>query len=366
MTKRGRSTVTAVLLLASLPLILSLTLLTSPAASSEREVVTLAQEPCPAESVPALVQGRLRCLGVGQKCRRTLDPTFHRYAFHCHKGRLTRPTSFAMRVNVGGHRLAISCRGKGRPTVILESGAGTSSGAWVLLAPKVAKTTRVCSYDRAGLGDSEPRRPPGPVPAAKVVEDLHVLLAGSGIAPPYILGGWSLGGFFIRLYAKRYPAEVVGLVGVDGTPFGIPGDPFLNRPGQPPIDLIGGPGISDSYYFAAAGAELAASPDLGSRPLVLLTHGLPVYAPADFEAMWVQSQKQVARFSTSSILVRADRAGHAIQFEVAELTAEAFRLVIQAVRRSAPLPVCAATRLPALDCTCLDPTSEQGQRTRNP
>ena len=225
MTKRGRSTVSAVLLLASLPLILYLTFLTSPAASSEREVATLAQEACAANSVPALVQGRPRCLRVGQKCKRTLDPTFHRYAFHCHKGRLARPTSFAMRVNVGGHRLAISCRGKGRPTVILESGAGTSSFAWVVLAPKVAKTTRVCSYDRAGLGDSEPRRPPGPVPAARVVEDLHVLLAGAGIAPPYVLGGWSLGGFFIRLYAKRYPAEVVGLVGVDGTPFGIPGDP---------------------------------------------------------------------------------------------------------------------------------------------
>jgi len=231
MTGRGSSIVTAVLLLASLPLILYLTFLTSPAASSEREVAILAPGACPAESVPALVQGRPRCLRVGQKCKRTLDLTFHRYAFHCHKGRLTRPTSFAMRVNVGGHRLAISCRGKRRPTVILESGGGWSSGAWVDLAPRVARTTRVCSYDRAGLGYSEPRRPPRPVPVAKVVEDLHVLLAGAGVAPPYVLGGWSIGGFLNRLYAERYPAEVVGLIGVDGTPIGLPGDPVLNPPG---------------------------------------------------------------------------------------------------------------------------------------
>jgi pimeloyl-ACP methyl ester carboxylesterase len=356
MTRRGSSTVTAVLLLASLPLALYLTFLTSAAALSAREVATLAQGACPADSVPALVQGRPRCLRVGQKCKRTLEPTFHRYAFHCHKGRLTRPNTFAMKVNVAGHRLAINCRGKGRPTVILESGAGWSSGAWGLLAPRVAKTTRVCSYDRAGLGDSEPRRPAGPVPAATVVEDLHVLLAGAGIAPPYVLGGWSLGGFFIRLYAKRYPAEAVGLVGVDGTPFGIPDNPFLKVPGQQPIDLIGGPGISDSYYVAAADAELAASPDLGSRPLAVLTHGGQSGGP-DLEMPWLQSQKQVARFSTSSILVRADRAGHAIQFDAPGLTAEAFRQAIRAARASAPLPSCEKTPLPRLGGTCLDPMS---------
>ena len=118
MTRRGSSTVTAVLLLASLPLMLYLAFLASPAASSEREVATLVQGACPAESVPALVQGRPRCLTIVQTCKRTLDPTFHRYAFHCHNGSLIRPASFAMRVNVGGHRLAISCRGRGRPTVI--------------------------------------------------------------------------------------------------------------------------------------------------------------------------------------------------------------------------------------------------------
>jgi hypothetical protein len=73
--------------------------------------------------------------------------------------------------------------------------------------------------------------------------------------------------------------------------------------------------------------------------------------------MWVQSQKQVARFSTSSILVRADRAGHSIQFEAPGLTAEAFRQVITAVRASAPLPSCDKTPLSRLGGTCLDPMS---------
>jgi pimeloyl-ACP methyl ester carboxylesterase len=293
------------------------------------------------------------------KCKRALDRQYHRYGFHCHSGRLTKSLAvFERKVDVGGFRLAISCLGTGSPTVVLESGAGWGDSAWYLLQPRVAKTTRVCSYDRAGLEASDDRRPPGPVAAAKVVEELHSLLAGAGISPPYVLGGWSLGGFYNRLYAKRYPDEVLGLVGVDGTPIGLPAEPFLNPPGLPPIDLIGGPGLPDSYYLGAAGAELAAAPDLGARPLVLLTHGNgPQGAPADLEAQWLKWQKQVARLSTSSILVRAENAGHGIQLDAPDLTAEAFRRVIAAVRAAVPLPACSATRLASLGGTCLDPTS---------
>ena len=340
-----------------------LVLLASLALPSARAAFDGTQKPCPRGSVGAVIGGKRACLKVGQPCKQALDRRYHHYGFHCHTGRLIRPTKpkppevFTRRVDVGGYRLAISCRGKGSPTVLLESGAGWSSGAWVLLEPRVAQTTRVCSYDRAGLGASGPRRPPGPVPAAMVVEELHRLLAGAGISPPYVLGGWSLGGFFNRLYTKRYPAEVVGLVGVDGTPIGLPGDPFLNPPGQPPIDLIGGPGLPDSFYLAAAGAELAASPDLGARPLVLLTHGREDGAPADLEALWLKLQKQVAHLSTSSLLVRADNAGHGIQLEAPNLTAEAFRQVIAAVRARAPLTDCAGTPIPRMGGTCLDPTS---------
>ena len=205
---------------------------------------------------------------------------------------------------------------------------------------------------------SEPRRSPDPVPAARVVEDLHRLLGGAGISPPYVLGGWSLGGFFNRLYTKRYPDEVVGLVSVDGTPIGLPGEPSWMRPaGLPPIDLLGGPGFPDSYYYAAADAELAAAPDLGSRPFVVLTHGRSDGIPDDFEALWKIWQKRVALLSTSSILLRVDFAGHGIQLEGPDLTAEAFRLVIAAVRAKQPLPACTATRLRELLGTCLDPAS---------
>ena len=316
-----------------------------------------AQKPCPKGSVAARIDGKRVCLKAGQKCKRGYERQYHAYGFHCHSGRLTSDDVVTRKIDVGGFRLAITCRGTGSPTVVLESGAGWGASAWYLLEPRLAGTTRVCSYDRAGLGGSDERRPPRPVPAIRVVEELHRLLAGARITPPYVLGGWSLGGFFNRLYAMRYPAEVIGLVSVDGTPIGLPGNEYLHPPGQPPVDLIGGLGLPDSYYLAAAGDELAAAPDLGSRPFVLLTHGRAGGIPPDFEVLWTRWQKEVARLSTSSILVQAVNAGHGIQLDAPALTAEAFRQVIVAVRAGASLPDCAATSLPRLGGTCLDPTS---------
>jgi pimeloyl-ACP methyl ester carboxylesterase len=334
------------------------------ARSTAQDASTVAPKRCAKGSVAATVAGKRVCLKAGQLCKHSLDRQYHRYGFHCHTGRLARATkpkptdAFSRMIDVGGFRLAIYCRGTGSPTVVLESGGGRSSAAWLGLEPVLARTTRVCSYDRAGLGNSDARVPLEPVQAAKVIEELHTLLRGAGISPPYVLGGWSLGGFFNRLFTKRYAPEVVGLVSVDGTPIGLPGEPsWMKPPGQPPIDLLGGPGFPDSYYYAAADAELAAAPDLGSRPFVVLTHGRSDGAPDDFEALWKIWQKRVALLSTSSILVRVDFAGHGIQSEAPDLTAEAFGLVIAAVRVKKPLPACSATRLPDLFGTCLDASS---------
>lgn len=116
-------------------------------------------------------------------------------------------------VDVGGRRLNVICTGAGSPTVILEAGLVADSTAWRLVQPAISRTTRVCSYERAGLGFSDPA--PAPRDAAAIVRDLHALLRGAGIAPPYVLVGWSSGGLYTRLYQYRYPEEVVGLVEVD-------------------------------------------------------------------------------------------------------------------------------------------------------
>ena len=116
-------------------------------------------------------------------------------------------------VDVGGYRLHINCTGEGSPTVVIESGWGDMSATWGWVQPEVAKTTRVCTYDRAGMGWSESS--PQPRTAREYAKELHTLLKKANEPGPYVLVGHSMGGFTVIVYAHDYPAEVSGLVLVD-------------------------------------------------------------------------------------------------------------------------------------------------------
>ena len=122
-------------------------------------------------------------------------------------------------VDVGGHQLHIACDGEGAPIVVLDAPAAGLSAAWGRVQPEVARVTRVCSYDRAGLGWSEAREQPfGPLLA---IEELRHLLDGAGEKPPFVLVGQGLGAALAQGFAARFPAETAALVLVD-TP--TPGD----------------------------------------------------------------------------------------------------------------------------------------------
>lgn len=112
-----------------------------------------------------------------------------------------------------GRRLNLYCTGTGTPTVVFESGLGDSTRAWGLVQPEISKHTRACSYDRAGLGFSDPANAPGT--SANAVADLAKLLRSANIAPPYVLVGHSYGGMNVKLFAATYPSSVAGLVLVD-------------------------------------------------------------------------------------------------------------------------------------------------------
>ena len=123
-------------------------------------------------------------------------------------------TKPATLVSVGSHRrLNLYCVGEGQPTVVLEAGAASSMVVWGFVQPRVAERTRVCSYDRAGMGFSD--QADRPSDASNIVEDLHSLLLNAHEAPPYLLAAHSSGALYARLYAARYPDEVVGFVLVD-------------------------------------------------------------------------------------------------------------------------------------------------------
>ena len=117
------------------------------------------------------------------------------------------------RVDIGGYSLYLDCRGEGAPTIVMDAGLGGTSPDWSLVQPALAATSRVCTYDRAGMGRSQSS--PLPRTPAQLADELHTLLVQGGVPGPYVLVGHSLAGKTIRLFAAEHPGEVAGMVLVD-------------------------------------------------------------------------------------------------------------------------------------------------------
>ena len=141
-------------------------------------------------------------------------------------------------VDVGGHRLHLSCTGSGSPTVVLEPGAGAMSSSLGWITPAVARDTRVCVYDRAGRGWSDSADTPQD--GAQIATDLHTLLHAADVPGPYVLAGHSFGGLYALTFAARYPDEVAGMVLVDSTaPAPRPGPATASPEDASSYDVMG-------------------------------------------------------------------------------------------------------------------------------
>lgn len=119
-------------------------------------------------------------------------------------------------VDIGSHKLHLFCIGEGTPTVILEAGLGNMVLGWNRVQPKVAEITRVCAYDRAGLGHSE--EGPYPRSAKQVVSELDQLVSATELKPPFVLVGHSNGALYSRLYERMRPEKIAGLILLDPNP----------------------------------------------------------------------------------------------------------------------------------------------------
>jgi pimeloyl-ACP methyl ester carboxylesterase len=114
------------------------------------------------------------------------------------------------RVDIGRRSINVYCMGRGTPTVILDSGGSAPGYSNLPLQRRIAKETRTCWFDRAGLGWSDPS--PIAQTSAAIAADLHAALSAAKVVPPYILVGQSFSGFNVRLFAKSFPSEVAGIV----------------------------------------------------------------------------------------------------------------------------------------------------------
>ncbi len=112
-----------------------------------------------------------------------------------------------------GRRINVVCMGHGSPVVILESGGGAATGAWAYVQHTMARTTRTCAYDRAGLGFSD--EGPAPRDATAAAADLAAMLQAAKLEGPYVLVGHSFGGYVVRLFAELHAGQVAGMVLID-------------------------------------------------------------------------------------------------------------------------------------------------------
>ena len=276
-------------------------------------------------------------------------------------------------IDVGDHRLFLSCSGSGEPTVILEPGLGETSAAWGLIAPTVAEHTRVCVYDRAGRGRSEPS--PAPQDGDQIATDLHTLLDRAGITGPLVMAGHSLGGLYVLDYTARYPEQVAGMVLVDATPptafTALPDYPAFYDIYRIATGLFPGLarlGVTQLIYssshpelpaqareqaraaLSTAGqarsqrdefamvptmmAQAGAVTDLGDRPLYVLT------APVDAQTGWLTPQMDLAALSGNSIHQVVAGADHEALLDNpthAATTSRAITAVVDAARTGTPL-----------------------------
>jgi pimeloyl-ACP methyl ester carboxylesterase len=135
---------------------------------------------------------------------------YQQFGIRRHRRELTPP---GLLVDVGGHRLHTVCAGNGNPAVLLESGIAASSLSWTVVLPAVAKFTRVCAYDRAGFGWSDP--PSCPRSFERILDELDTVLERVGIQEACVLVGHSFGSLVVRAYAARHPGRIAGLVLID-------------------------------------------------------------------------------------------------------------------------------------------------------
>ena len=272
-------------------------------------------------------------------------------------------------VDVGGHRLHINCTGTGSPTVVIEAGLGDWSTSWgAYVQPEVAKTTRVCTYDRAGMGWSEA----GPLPrdAAQNAKELHTLLQNANIPGPYVMVGHSLGGLLVRVFVHDYASEIAGVVLVESMnpekftrspeiqaqsesrsqPFSL--QAVLARFGVIRL-LVKLPGIAPSlppnqeaYYplyirpqsfqatdnesqgMPAAGAQAAAVKSFGDLPLIVLTARLN-----DIPG-WPAWQTELLQLSSNSQQLFAENSGHNIEFDEPDAAVKAILQMVEQVRHT--------------------------------
>jgi pimeloyl-ACP methyl ester carboxylesterase/membrane-associated phospholipid phosphatase len=250
-------------------------------------------------------------------------------------------------VRVGDLSLHIICKGSGAPSVVLDSGLGNDARAWSRVQPEVAKFTKVCAYDRAGLGSSGP--PPRPHSNRRMADELHELLRVAQIPPPFVLVGHSMGGTNVLLFAASHASNVAGIVLVDSSP---KPPPLAEFPPQEVTKFEGNiarmEGLDLKTFRAGFDELLASKRSLDKKPLVVLVAGRSQPEPflSETRARELFQERQNAQrswleLSENSALLTVPESAHHVPFEAPGVVVNAIRAVVESSRTGSALAAAA-------------------------
>jgi pimeloyl-ACP methyl ester carboxylesterase len=243
------------------------------------------------------------------------------------------------RFDIGGRHIRLACQGSGYPTVVIDAGLGTApaeDSAWQKIASKVATVTRVCLYDRAGLGGSDPN-PKRVITSLDSATDMDRALKVAGLKGPFLVVGHSIGGLNAQVFANHYPSEVAGLVLVSTThpdqfniwlsllPPPVDGESKVIADLRTFLETIQFDPSKNEERLDVRQSEVEARQlhSLGDKPVIVLTHspkfrmvpGLDEPLAIKLENATQQMQKQFLKLSTNSKQRIAATAGHELPHE---------------------------------------------------
>jgi pimeloyl-ACP methyl ester carboxylesterase len=256
------------------------------------------------------------------------------------------PSALDTKVDLGGYSLALSCRGEGSPTIVLEAGYDSSGlDAWASLMDPLAGISRVCTYDRAGTGVSDPR-PKGTITSMSEADELRQLLDAANVAGPYVVVGHSYGGFISRLFAARNRDQTAGLILIDSSHEDEVQPYRRYYKNDPEGDWFDGGDPIDIH--ATVHALRSTARHFGDLPLVVIQAG--EYQDVLSVRLWNRTQADLATLSDDAVRVQAT-GGHFVMDDDPKVIVAAVSAVVDAARSGAQLPAC-ADLVAATDATC--------------
>jgi len=274
------------------------------------------------------------------------------------------PEEDDLMVSVGGHQLHIACEGSGAPAVVLDSGLGQAAADWRPIVERLSPHTRVCSYDRAGYGRSEP----GPFPrdSRTVAHELKALIEAAGVPKPFVLVGHSIGALNAQIYADLFPEDLVGLVLLDPPPLEwISGAGFeglramaedmtaeWSRAADEAARAPGAEGVRQAAFLNTLASEHAEMfgksaeqaleiESFGALPLVVVAAGVPNPAFGDearsSQEFWIGKNRELARLSREGRFVLAEGCTHNMSADDPDLVVDVILSLMHTHARDASI-----------------------------